>query len=107
MYLGVCGNLFASLQMKAEMEKQPTIPTTDGGCKTEFQVLSEVLSKKYSKTRLSSECGTYYSFWIENKDFLLIAYSIACHEKQVAQHGSKNNPKKGFLPLLIFFSLSN
>ena len=43
MYLGVCGNLFASLQMKAEMEKQLTIPTADGGRKTEIQVLSEVL----------------------------------------------------------------
>ena len=49
MYLGVCGNLFASLQMKAEMEKQLTIPTADGGRKTEIQVLSEVLSKNTAK----------------------------------------------------------
>ena len=49
MYLAASDNLVSSLQTKDEIEKQLSVPTTDGGRKSEAQVVSEVLSKNTVK----------------------------------------------------------
>ena len=52
LYLIASDNLVSSLQIKTEMEKQLSVPTTDGGRKSETQVIYEVLSRNTTKTIL-------------------------------------------------------
>ena len=53
-------NHVSSFQNKAEMEHELSVPTSDGGQKTEAQVVHDVLSKKSSQPTFLQNAGVVY-----------------------------------------------
>ena len=63
--------MFYSLQNKAEMEHELSATATDGGCKTEAQVVYEVLARKTSQPTFLQNAGVIHQPFQSRKSKLV------------------------------------